>query len=64
MEPTRKVVVEFFKKTLGFTDDEIFFCDKTQFQMNKYERDKFAATLDAETRANFYKISSKLLTED
>jgi hypothetical protein len=32
--------------------------------MNKYERDKFAATLDAETRANFYKISSKLLTED
>ena len=64
METTRKFVFDFFKQTLGFTDDEIFICDKAQFQMNKFERDKFAFTLNSETRENFYKISNKLLTDD
>jgi hypothetical protein len=27
-EPTRKVTIDFFKVSLGFTDDEILFCDK------------------------------------
>ena len=30
-EPTRKVTIDFFKVSLGFTDDEILFCDNKQF---------------------------------
>ena len=31
-ESTRKVTIDFFKTYLGFTDDEIIFVDRTEFE--------------------------------
>ena len=33
--PVRKVVTDFFKKILGFTDDEILFVDKSEFEWDR-----------------------------
>ena len=34
-EPIRKVITDFFKESLGFTDDEILFFDKSEFEWDK-----------------------------
>ena len=39
--PIRKVTTNFFKESLGFTDDEIIFVDKSEFRT---KRTKFSAT--------------------
>ena len=39
-EPIRKVTTNFFQESLGFTDDEIIFVDKSEFEIN---RTKFSA---------------------
>ena len=46
--PIRKVTTNFFKESLGFTDDEIIFVDKSEFEE---KRTKFsAATQEAMKR--------------
>ena len=34
-EPIRKITTEFFKESLGFTDDEIIFVDKSEFEWDR-----------------------------
>ncbi len=43
-KPTRKVTINFFKKSLGFTDDEIIFADVNEFTKGEYDsiRTKFS----------------------
>ena len=35
MKPIRKVTTDFFKESLGFTNDEILFVDKSEFDEHK-----------------------------
>jgi hypothetical protein len=43
-EATRKVTIDFFKTYLGFTDDEIIFIDRTEFDGTPgLEKTKFSA---------------------
>ena len=39
-EPTRKVTTDFFKNTLGFTNDDIIYVDKSELELT---RTKFSA---------------------
>ena len=59
-EPTRKLTVDFFKNTLGFTDDDIIFVDKNAFEkIDGVWRTKFSA----ETKEAMKKFA-RLIFED
>ena len=59
-EPIRKITVDFFKNTLGFTDDDIIFVDRTAFEeIDKVWRTKFSA----ETQEAMKKFA-RLIFED
>ena len=52
-EPTRKVAVDFFKTYLGFTDDEIIFVDRMEFDGTPgQESTKFSA--ETTKRMNYF----------
>ena len=43
-EPIRKLTVDFFKTYLGFTDDEIIFVDRMEFEyIDGIDKTKFSA---------------------
>ena len=59
-EPIRTLTVDFFKNTLGFTDDDIIFVDRTAFEeIDGVERTKFSA----ETQEAMKKFA-RLIFED
>ena len=55
-EPIRKLTVDFFKGSLGFTDDDIIFVDETEF-------DGFKTKFSAETQEAMKKFA-RLIFED
>jgi hypothetical protein len=47
-EPIRKVTIDFFKNSLGFTDDEVIFVDVKEFKYEDFDcRTKFSAETQA-----------------
>ena len=51
-EATRKVTIDFFKTYLGFTDDEIIFVDRSEFEEDKDGNDKTKFSAETTQRMN------------
>ena len=63
-ELTRKVIVEFFKKSLGFTDDEIIFVNLYDISTSgSFDCDHLELEFSYETREAMYN-SARLIFED
>ena len=61
-EATRKIIVDFFKKFFGFTDNDIIFVDRTEF-IRDLETGIFKTQFSAQTKEEMKKFARSIFED-